>query len=459
MKYFKEYALPFLIIIFSLCIFFIFRSIPVTKIWNGYSIAYIPIDSDKNVVNKTFEQSGCKNIISFDNQYIPLLMPHNTPEVSLALSGLESTKYLQNRNSYFFDKNNLYQLYYIPDEFVKNAEIAINSLNSHNIMAIINIASTYPFIVPIICLIFASILTYYSDKKILCISFLFLPIYFSFMMPFYSIAVALCVFMYIIYLSIKVWKRNKALQYLSKDLLIVSFTIIIMFAMITTGIKYFILFFLLFIAEYFLFYFIKNINNFFEMKYPFKVVKIIPARMISLKTKKTKFCLLICSASIFILLISSIFATKINISSSNKSIQIPGPHGVSGNIPTIDDYIDWKWNTMTFPYISLNDNRKQSKPQLGDKVVFSSYSDSDNEKINETKKSIVFDSNFIQDSLNSIDKLQYPAIEKMLKLQKNVSVGYISTGSQNISIFTVIFLILSFCISTFFYITNFRGVK
>ena len=63
----------------------------------------------------------------------------------------------------------------------------------------------------------------------------------------------------------------------------------------------------------------------------------------------------------------------------------------------------------------------------------------------------LFDEKFIEDSLNSIENLSYPALEKMFLSQgMKKSYGYSSSGSQNVSVFTIMVVAVSLFVSAAF---------
>ena len=114
MKDLKKIIISVLVILSSLFLFCALRSIPAAKLWDGYSVVYVPAGADTAVVQEAFESAGCNDVISLENQFVPISASAETPEVSLALSGLEPSSYLKKRLMYFFDKNHEYRLYYVP---------------------------------------------------------------------------------------------------------------------------------------------------------------------------------------------------------------------------------------------------------------------------------------------------------------------------------------------------------
>ena len=119
-------------------------------------------------------------------------------------------------------------------------------------------------------------------------------------------------------------------------------------------------------------------------------------------------------------------------------------------------------NLTIFENLKLNINifksdwfenvEKKYNPKFGDSVSFSKYVETD-DGISETVHTIVYSSDFENSALAFIDKLSYPALEKLMKCQKkNFSAGYVFSGSQNVTIFTIIQLVIAMFIPIFVYL-------
>ena len=144
---------------------------------------------------------------------------------------------------------------------------------------------------------------------------------------------------------------------------------------------------------------------------------------------------------------ASIFSFFLSPSLSRENLLLPSKKG-SPSLVNLDDFFSWRWEALTFPYISLNSpgNSKYDKKS----VSFYVYSD-EPDAIKESLKVMSFDEKFIEDSLNSIENLSYPALEKMFLSQgMKKSYGYSSSGSQNVSVFTIMVVAVSLFVSAAF---------
>ena len=117
---------------FSLITMIIFRAVPATKLWAGYTVMSVPVETDAKLVIEGLEKCGCKAVICRAAQQVPLDLPQNSPEVSLAALGAGASDYLLRRNQFFFDKSGTLELYYIPDEYGKNLKAAAASLKAEH---------------------------------------------------------------------------------------------------------------------------------------------------------------------------------------------------------------------------------------------------------------------------------------------------------------------------------------
>ena len=458
MKYIKEYIVPFVIAVFSLVMLCLFKSAPASKLWKGYSILYVPVETDWREAARILEDAGCEGVVSIENQYIPLEISEKTPEVSLSCLDLGKSEYLSQRNRYFFDKSKRYRICYVPDVQMQNAEKAVFEMNRNGISAGMNGNAVFPFVVPIASLVFAVILVLFSHKRVLLAILLSFPLFFSFSQAFYSSAIISCLFMYGMYLFVEVWERKGALQYLFKNIVVVSFLAISFVAAIFNGLRCSMLFVGMALGDMALALFLSNLEKMRDSKKLFVPVKIIPAKMISLSTKESNTALLVFATLALCILLFSVFSSSVSHGDMDSNIVVPGPAYSTENFPTINDYIDWRWEAMTFPYISLNEPKKSQKTKRGSKVIFTEYDDS-NGVIVPVERSIEYDSAFVSNALTVVDDFDYPAIEKFLKVQNNTSAGYVSSGNVSLSLSTIIFLLLSILFSLGFYIIQRHFIK
>ena len=138
-------------------------------------------------------------------------------------------------------------------------------------------------------------------------------------------------------------------------------------------------------------------------------------------------------------LVLILFAFKLsgNVSDFSVSASMPSlPSPVNSSeseLVQLKDFVDWSWNTVTFPYRKLGEPYSEI-PQEGEVVSITDYDSSDGTIKSVTKPVFVFNSDFRESVYKSIDKLDYPALEKMmLKQGKHTSFGYAKSASSSSS--------------------------
>ena len=443
MKYLKEYLIPSCIIIISILSMIFFRTLPSSKLWDDYSVVYVQKDADEALIQKLFDDYGCADVISGAEQFVPIEFPSESPELSMAIAKVDSSNYLIRRNLYFFDKNSNYKIYYVPDEYKSNIEDVVFSLQEEGFKCGVDVSASYPIFLPILCIIFAIFLIIKSPKKNLFASSCVLPVIFSFFIPFYPSVAAACLLLLSFYFAFYFWGRNGAINVVLKNPIFLIFFVGAIVLSFFAGIKNFLIFVIMICGNICVIHFYKIICSLYQKRFSFVPV-VNPVSLLST---------LVCGVVIAVILISSFFSINIgsSVKNSEQKVLLPASYG-NGALPNLNDYIVWKWNSMTEPYMSVYDKQKKSNPKDGDSVSFTEYIETD-EGIKESVKTIVFSSEFEENAFALIDKLPYSSIEKLMKAQKkNFSAGYVFSGSQNVSIFTIMQLICAMFIPIFVYL-------
>ncbi len=451
MSFIKKIVLPSFIILLTVFLLFIFRSVPVTKLWTGYSTIYVQKDASVEEVVSILKKNGISEIIYLENQRVPLAISKETPEIALALSGSEKSDYLQKRNLYFFDNSQNFKLYYVEDKYEHQALIAQQELQQKGIKCGINASSSYPFLSILICIIFASLLVFYSNNKKLAVLSMIFPVLLCFSIPFYTVMASSCLLMYGIFISIKLWNREGAVKRLLTNKILISFASFSLILMLLISFKAILLYIITLVGIYSSIFLYNNLSTLINSRYSVNFINIRPARFISLIEKNSTICMLICAASLLSILTFASLSSVIHPSTnkgSQSGLLLPGVSS-SGSLPDINDFIDWRWETMTYPYISVNEkNYKNDKKQT---ISFVKYSIENGLIVSKTYP-LSFDDEFIKNSYQSIQDLDYPALEKIFTSQrKKQRAGYIASGSQTINFFIIIQLIIAFSIPVVFY--------
>ena len=104
---------------------------------------------------------------------------------------------------------------------------------------------------------------------------------------------------------------------------------------------------------------------------------------------------------------------------------------------------------MTAPYKSLNGDISKAE----DTVAFSSFVENEQTGIISEQTNIMkYDNDFRQDVYDSIDKLQFDSVEKLMKSEgEDFCGGYTATSSYQINLFGIIMCFLCLFILLFIY--------
>lgn len=459
MKYFKQFVLPVFIIIVSIFLMQIFRVMPASRLWNGYTVMYLPVSQDSKIIEKTLEEYGCNDYISLRNQKVPLNVSEFSPEYMFGNG--DANGYLEKRKGYFFDFSRSYSVYYIPDSSDNCIPAVLKKLNSMNISAGINSSSACPWMSILVVFVFAILQVWFSPRRIFTAMLNFFPVFFTFKMPFYSVASACCIFMTAMFICLRYWNRDGAVRKLQSSMPVIMFVFSPVLIVFLTGLKVGFLFLLVPIDVLAIAYVYFEVCLIFESRYSFRPVLIRPASMINLMTNTNRFVVISCLAGTFLIFVSAVLSLK-NVSimetSAGSGILLPSKNSSGRELPGLEDFNSWRWSALTFPYRSLNE-MQVSKTQKGQTVVFPRYTEK-NGKIEKSVNSITYDDSFRKDSFNSIDDFSYNSIESMLKKQGYTGrAGYSGAGSSGVSVFMCILLVMAMLIPGIFCIRNYKKNK
>jgi len=437
----------------SVCLIFLFRTIPSGSLWKGYRILYVPSDSDNAVVEKAISDAGCSDVIDLASQFIPLPLPADTPEVSLAESSASDNGYLSGRTSYFFDRNGKYRLYYIPDTQTVKIEAAAGKLSAAGIRAGMDTQTAYPWIIPVVCLLAAVLLCILSVRRAAFVCSAVIPLFFSLCMPFYTGAASVCLLLYALFLVQQVWGRKNAFGFVSTNVTILCFVLSSLGIAILTSLRCGLLFAAAVAGTAGVLFLVSRVELRHDGRYSFTPVMIRAAGSSLFRTRNVRRAAAVCAVLISVL--GGILLVSSSFSGSPDQMELPAAHSgsITGGLPSLDDYVVWCWDARTMPYRSLHETEKESpsrKPKKGETVVFPQYTESD-KGISAGSMTLQFDAAFRTKTLTQIDDLNFQSVEKLLKTQGTSSrTGYAFSVSGGGMMYFVL-LIVSFFIPLFFF--------
>lgn len=435
----KKYIIPSATVCLIFILMLFLRTVPVAKLWKGFSVLYVPVETEPKTVLSVLDECGCKDTISYYNQSIPFLNPY------LPVKADYSDSYLSRRNSYFFDKDRKVMIYYVPDAYSKQAAKAVNTLiKEYKIDAGLDGKSSFPLVTPIICII-AAVFFFLSSKqkKVFFLAALF-PLIYAFVMPFYINASSVCLCLFAVFLCQKVWRRKNGVKYVVKNPYpAVLFTVSLISSFVTSFVSGF-LFMLTCFASILILSMLANFQKDCDSKLRFNPVLIRPARlmnMICLSSLKKGLIAVFSVTALFVLYITSVNLFTIS-NSQDLSFPMPTRYNTVTDIPDLDDYVVWSWNTITLPYRSLNEPYSDV-PEEDESITIQRFKNTE-DGVKTTEEVVYkFNSEFKDQVLSSIDMLEYPAIEKLMKQQgRGYSVDYSYGTGEKFSKSNIILMLI-----------------
>lgn len=433
MKFPKAFFVPVIVIAVSLFACIALRSVPVSRIWNSYSVVYVEKSVPERFVLDTLEKYGCSGILSLGQQGIPV-----ASDFTPVLPG-RMNDYLYRRLSYFSDESSSFGVYYVPRGNESYAVKALEEIvRETSARGGVDGRKQYPWIVPlIVCVMFGVFLFLSQIRIVFALSSIFMVVL-SFSQPFYTVASSCLLYMLACCLASRIWGRKKAINVLRKNLYFLIPLGVAFVSIMLSGWQCLVLLLLCACSSYGLLWLLAMFEQLRDSLISFKVVKIFQAPQLPLMytatAKHTLFCLFPLALVLAGFVLSQKFAPT-----ADGDVSLPVPvvldevqKDSEDVLPSIDDYYKWSWNVQSFPYRSLNE-RYDGTVSENDSVVVPRYEVEDGFIVEKNSEIMRYDENFRDRSDSFIDELEYGAVEKLMKKQdRGVSVVYKrgSRGSQ-----------------------------
>ncbi len=451
-------VLPWVGILITAILTITFRTIPKGKTWKNYNIVYIKTDTITQNPDQILYDSGVSEFASLKNQRIPIMLSHNSIEETMLKLNISSpeNKYLYDRQNYFHDSKGEYTLYYIPDHYGKKIDLAVQQLNKAGMKAGIDSTLSYLWLIPAVVITLAVILTLCSRHKAVFFLSAILPCIYSLCNAFYANAIAVVIILLLLFIISNIYNRKGAVNKILKNnlLLVIAAGISFLAAFsvsLLSGIIYIVMLAGTLCAFLVGTGFVVSRNK----KYEFKPVLIVSAKRVSVYGKKSGFILPLVLASVIVIIAYFLLGSFNIAGTTNKDkILLPGKTEVSDTkLPLLEDYFRWNWNVITAPYKSINGNSEYDDNH----VVYPRFEAEDG-ILTQKNYTMYYNQSFKNEIYDKIDNLDFYSIETVLKDQGNdFYAGYIKSASYNTSIFSIIMMILCFCMLLFIYFSAIIG--
>ena len=411
----------------SLLCLFLFRFTPNTKIWENYTVLYVEKNLSVETIIDLLESNDIYNVISQNHENYPV--PSQFAPVQFHKFSTEIT-YENLQNVYFSDKNDDFNLFYIPNEFSANISKCFE-----NIDAIWGIDSngTTTYIPFTITTIFYLLLIIFAKNKLVFLGTQLPFVLLSLVVPLYHIAVLVCALLFSYFLIERFRNRIGYTKKLIKNYNFYAFICITLIIMILLGIKAVIIFLFSSTASFSIDSLFRLISEEHNKRQIFLPIPIHSARTLHIKTKKLQLIIIFTFCSVFLLTTLAYFSPNSG-STNNKNIEIPTPKNTTNDfseqsyidtissevvnrLPDLTDYISTAWYYETYPYSRIS-NEVKEVVYPGDTVSTTEYIKLDNTLTEKTKIMAEFNNDYITNIIKTIESLKNSGAEKLLASQK-----------------------------------------
>lgn len=433
----------FFIVLFSLftvVTLYQYKTVPSGKLWDSYTVVYVPVSVDDSLIVDGFNQAGIEEFVCLSKQRVPVMFKLNSVEKAMFNINFNAsdTEYLRRRENFFFDSARLYRLYYVPNEYKENVNSFIKEINKEGIEGGIDSTFAYPWLLPLITLIFSLIIILFSRRKLFVIASSFFSLIYVLCNPFYVCAISAFLLIILSFVITNLWSREGSVSKLLHSLEIYLFTGFAIILPFSNSVYSGLFFIMICVSTGLIIWFehIKEKEILSKQTYTFLLIR--NARQTPLfggKKKKVLLTVSICVLSIFV---SFILNSTQSFSGHFARVLLPGESSISSKeLVNLDDYYSWNWKIKTSPYKSLNVSNNTNT------VVYPDYVKKDG-KIVRNDITWTFNQSFKDTVYSDIDNLDFYSIEQVLKSQgKDSSYGFTASSSYNVTIFSIILMILS----------------
>lgn len=422
------------VIILTFVFLIVFKSVPVSRLWNSYSVCYVSNSLEEKFVLDRMNDFGIDNVISLNNQIIPFtneFLPY-IPE--------SENSYISKRINLFRDKNNQYRLFYVEQGQERKVQKFVNDIiQNYNIDAGMDGLKQYPWITVLISFLFFIFLLVISEnKKLFLVSGIF-PVLLVMSLPFYPILCSCILIDLFFYFLQKLWFRRGLTKNLFRNYCLLVPIGIAFIVLVFLSLKSFLLGFFVLVSSFSALFMYTELRVLYSSKIIFSYKQILPANYVSLVSyKNIKYIFIVLALMIFSL-IMFVFSSKFSTNRFDSMISYPVPVEKSSDeeLPNLEQFYKWSWNVTSFPYRSLNSFYNEFEVQDGDSVVIPSFSEKDN-LINENNIEVLIYNEKFRDMIDdSIDLLPSNCVEKLLKKQgTKVEIEYNENSKLNVSSFS-----------------------
>ncbi len=427
----------------SLVLFLTFRTVPVSRMWNGYQMLYVSSSelSEKDIL-AILEKNGIDNAVSRINQNFPLKSGLSPVQFQ------DSGSYLYQRNGFFTDETNSCRIFYIPGFNSAKIQKIIDELSSlSNTTAGTDSSESFPWLAPFVCLIFAFLNIVFSRNKKTVFALSVFPVILAFCRPLYSVCAACCLCICGFSFLIRIFKRKNFVKTALHSTQVVSLLVLPAILLILSSFLSVVFYLLVCCCSICFVYAIEFIEEtLISRNTSFNFVYIRSANGMPMIGKEGINLAVVTAICCSLIVLTTLWGNALSVKGENDPLKpaLPGPVSISdGRLPDMESFNQWAWNTITFPYKKLDGEKRPAFE--GETITVPDYREVNGKIITEEKEIFVYNSSFRNTVYKNVEELEYPALEKvLLKQGKKVSFGYTrSSGSAYEKYGTLIVVLLS----------------
>ena len=458
MKFESKHIIPIVISVISLFLLCQFRSLPVSQFWKGYRVLYVYTEElTEPDILAILEKNGCSSVISYGRQRLPIVSSLSPVQVQ------DENSYIYRRSAFFTDRAQKAQVFYIPENQSSQLDRSIRELAAFkSTNAGTDGKSSFPWIAPVICLLFFVLLVFFSNERILFTAGTAFFVILAFSRPLYTVSAASSFYLFAFFIFHRIWGRKDFLKIAMNSPVILLFSIFPVLGLLLSSPLHSLFYIIAAAGAVSLVYLYSLFEQEREARYPFKPLLIRSARMIPLFGRLG--IRLLGALLVSLCILSFCFKLSGNVSSIASSATMPSlPAPVSrgdSEIVQLSDFISWSWNSVTFPYRKIGDF-EWKEPSEGEVVSITDYREENGRILAANNPAFVYNSEFRESIYKAVEKLEYPALEKMMLRQgKNARFGYARNASSSSSErFGLILLLIFIAVPAAFGIHYIMGRK
>lgn len=433
MKISARVLLPAVACILSLSALFLFRTVPQSRLWKGWTLLYVRSSTlDEEAVAAVLAEHGCTGVVRKGTQRAPVVSPFSP------LQPQPEDSYLQRRNAFFSDESRQAMVFYVPDGRQTALSRTIDALSEMpDTDCGTDSAAAFPYLAPLVCLVFALAAVALSERRLHLASAALFIVCMAFSRPLFTVAVSGCLALTGIFLLLKLLGRTGSARRASRSPLAVLLLVSPLFVLCASS-PVNVIFYILTLAAACCAMFLVEEAREARYKGVFRPVYIRSAYAVPLIAASDVRTFVSLSVCCVLLLFASLWGRATRLETGTRSgspaLPAPVPRGGSAELPCLDDFFAWSWRTAAFPYRRLTTGAlplEAECPVEGARITMPMYADAGGRIGMREETVLVFDARFRDDVLGALSSLGYPPLETMLARQgRQVRYAYVRGGGM-----------------------------